>query len=84
MNHRTFLTALGTAMLTISAGCASDADEEDIMSELTDVTKLKENEFGGPNVTRFVDREAGVVLYESWDGAGEGVTAIPLSETDLE
>jgi hypothetical protein len=53
------------------------------MSELTDVKRLGTTNIDGPGVTRFIDREAGVVLYDSWKGAGGGVTAIPISETDL-
>jgi hypothetical protein len=53
------------------------------MSELTDVKRLDEEGIGGPSVTRFIDREAGVVLYDSSMGSGGGVTAIPLSETNF-
>ncbi len=83
MNRRTFLTALGASFLTVASGCVSDADEEDIMSELTDVERLKEDGLSGPSVTRFIDREAGVVIYQSVEGNGSGVTAVPISETNL-
>ncbi len=71
-------------MLTVGAGCASDSGE-DIMAELDNVTQLKEGGFGGETVTRFVDREAGVVMYQTAiNGYGGGLTAVPISETDLE
>lgn len=83
MNRRTFLTAVGSAVLITSAGCTEDTSQKEIMSELTDVKKLYSKGIGGPDVTRFIDREAGVVLYNSWSGAAGGVTAIPLSETNF-
>jgi len=69
-------------MLTIGAGCASDANEGDIMSELDSVKKLQSEGFGGVEVIRFIDRKAGIVIYQR-DGTIGGMTSIPLSETDL-
>lgn len=81
---REFLTALGTAFLTIGAGCSADTTEEDIMSELTDVEKVKSKGLTGPDATRFIDRGAGVVLYQTTVGGyGAGLTAIPIEDTDL-
>lgn len=83
MNKRTFLTALGSALVAVTAGCAEKTGEE-AMSELTDVKNLDgKNGINEVEATRFIDREAGVVLYSAWRGAGGGVTAVPISETNL-
>jgi hypothetical protein len=75
---------MATAMTTIGAGCVSEKSEETKMSELDKLERLEAegNGLHSPEVLRFVDREAGVVIYEGLGGGG--VTSVPLSETDLE
>lgn len=64
--------ALLTAFLTALAGCAA--------TEGSSVSGTNIND----NVTRFVDEEAGVVIYTfDRDGYASGMTAIPIEDTDL-
>lgn len=86
MNRRTFLTAVGSAVLITNAGCTENKSQKEIMSEITDVKSLHKNTKGlmpDVDVLRFIDREAGIVLYVENEGAGVGITSVPLSETNF-
>lgn len=72
MHRRTYLSTLG-ALLALTAGCT----EESMSGE-------KVGEGGSEDVYRFIDREAGVVIYTSHGYKSGGVSVIPISDTNLE
>lgn len=90
MNRRTFLTAIGTAIVATSAGCTDDKSEGDIMTEIDNANVLKPSGDGrgnGAKILRFVDDDAGTLVYVQLGAMGfknGGMAALPLSETDLE
>jgi hypothetical protein len=82
MDRRTLLTGFGSAMLIAGAGCTSNENTENKMSELDNVKNLQSEGLDSVEVIRFIDREAGMVIYQR-DGTIGGMTSVPLSETDL-
>lgn len=83
MNKRTFILTLGSAMFAVGAGCSENTTKEEVMSKIKNFEELETNETV-MSVYRFVDSEANVVLYTGAPNNNGGITAIPLSSTDLE
>lgn len=84
--RREYLAAFATLLGTTVAGCTgesmSEAEARDILDDETDIGQMSND---GDNITRAIDREAGVVLYLTGVGLdyGGGLTAVPIDETDL-
>lgn len=91
MERRDYLTAVAT-VLGATAGCISPEDttmtEEEAKSKFDDVQEFDNPSHNYADTVRFVDEDAGVVLYAmsasgNFNGRGVGLTSIPLEETDL-
>lgn len=86
MNRRTFLTAIGASMIAVS-GCAEQNVKENSLMKLENVEEATvDTDSSTMLMTRFIDRNAGVVLYynaRSGGSSGSGLTAIPIEQTDL-
>jgi len=89
LNRRTFLTAVGSAVLITSAGCTENTSQKEIMSEINNVAVLRPEGEGVGNdakMLRFVDDEAGTLVYAQLDSMGiksGGLAVLPLSETNF-
>jgi len=85
--RREYLAAFATILGTSVAGCSGDRMSEDEANDvLDDVQSIGRIPNNGDEVTRAIDREAGVVLYLAGIGAnyGGGLTAVPIDETPLD
>jgi len=86
MNKRTFLTALGSAIVAVTAGCAEKSTEE-TMSELDNIETIEvDSGFESGKCIRFVDEEAGMLIYMQVGAMGiksGGMAAVPIGESLL-
>jgi len=79
MNRRQFAIAVASLSITSVAGCAEQPQN---MNEetLSNVTVLSG---GGKEVYRYIDHEAGIVLYADETANLGGLTAVPIEDTNL-
>lgn len=81
---RKYLKAMAALSSVSLGGCVKEGEKmsEDEAEDLLDEVVV--GDMGGLKTVRAIDREAGVVLYNCITSQGNGFSALPIEQTDLE